>query len=255
MQFSVLGSGSRGNCVLVEAGDTSILIDAGFSGKETQKRLLRLGKTLEDLDAIFVTHEHNDHINGVGVLSRRCHLPVFANNATLVGGEKKIGKLFEVCEFETGEKIFFKDMEIKSFRISHDTNDPVGYVVSNSEKSIGYCTDTGKVSHLIEQRLKGCNGLILEFNHDLAMLQNGPYPLPLQQRVRSSYGHLSNPDAAVFLQQILHEELKHVVLAHLSDTNNLPELAMQEARKIIKETDNLTLHLSRQDVPGDLVRL
>ncbi len=255
MQFSVLGSGSRGNSVLIEAGTTTVLIDAGFSGKEIERRLTRLGKSLEELDAIFVTHEHSDHISGVGVLSRRCKLPVFANAATLQGGEKKLGRLFQPREFSTGEKIAFQDFEIKSFRISHDTNDPVGYVVSNGEKSVGYCTDTGKVSHLMVQRLKGCNGLILEFNHDLKMLQNGPYPLYLQQRVRSSYGHLANSDAADFLQNLLHDKLSHVVLAHLSEANNLPELAMQEAKRTINQKSELRLHLSRQDVPSEIISL
>lgn len=255
MQFSVLGSGSRGNSVFIESNHTSILIDAGFSGKETQRRLNLLGKTLDDIQAIFVTHEHNDHINGVGVLSRKCRIPVFANYATLIGGEKKTGKLFQICEFETGAKVSFQDLEIKSFRISHDTNDPVGFVVSCGDTSVGYCTDTGKVSHLMEQRLKGCNGLILEFNHDLVMLQNGPYPLPLQQRVRSNYGHLANPDAAGFLHRLAHEKLRHVVLAHLSETNNLPELAIQEARRSIEGKDTIRLHLAKQNDPIEMIVL
>ncbi len=255
MRFSILGSGSRGNSVLIQAKKTAILIDAGFSGKETEKRLASIGISIEMLDAIFVTHEHNDHISGVGVLSRRCKLPVFANNGTLLGGEKKLKKLFKIQEISTGEKITFQDFEIKSFRVSHDTNDPVGYVVGNGDKSVGYCTDTGKVSHLMVQRLKGCNGLIIEFNHDLEMLQNGPYPLFLQQRVRSSYGHLANPDAADLLQRLLHENLSHVVLAHLSETNNHPELAMQEAKRCLKPMEKPQLLLSKQNVPSDIIEL
>ena len=183
MQFSVLGSGSRGNSV-------------GFSGKDIIARMKAIGKDIQDLDAIFVTHEHNDHIGGVGVLSRRCRLPVYANQGTFRGGDGRLKELFKRCEFATGDTIEFQDFEIRSFRISHDTSDPVGYVIGNGQSRLGYCTDTGKVSHLMQQRLRNCNGLILEFNHDLKMLAEGPYPLPLQQRVRSSQGHLANGDAA-----------------------------------------------------------
>ncbi len=255
MQFSVLGSGSRGNSVFIETGKTAILIDAGFSGKEIERRLTILGKRIEELDAIFVTHEHNDHIGGVGVLSRRCKIPVFANSATLKGGEKKLGRLFQKQEFGTGENITFQDLEVKSFRISHDTNDPVGYVMSNGEKSVGYCTDTGTVSHLMVQRLRVCNGLILEFNHDLQLLKNCPYPLFLQQRVRSSYGHLANEDAADFLKNLIHDKLSHVFLAHLSETNNLPELALQEARKSVDHESETRIHLSWQNSPSEIIAL
>lgn len=255
MEFSVLGSGSRGNAVFLEHEKTSILIDCGFSGKETEKRLQSIGKSIEDLDAIFVTHEHNDHISGVGVLSRRCKIPIFVNPGTLKGSEGKLGKPFTVEEFNTGDKIPFQDLEVKSFRISHDTNDPVGYVIEAGERKFGYCTDTGKVSHLMTQRLKGCHGLVLEFNHDLEMLQNGPYPLPLQQRVRSSVGHLSNDDAASFLKSLQHEDLIHVFLAHLSEKNNLPKLAWKEAKKAMNQDSPVKLHLTRQDAPGALISL
>jgi phosphoribosyl 1,2-cyclic phosphodiesterase len=255
MEFCVLGSGSRGNAVFIEKSSTAILIDCGFSGKETNRRLERIGRSIEDLDAIFVTHEHNDHIGGVGVLSRKCKIPVFINQLTLKGGEKKLGKLFKVNEFTTGDKIQFQDLEVKSFRISHDTNDPVGYVVNDSSKRFGYCTDTGKVSLLMAQRLKGCHGLVLEFNHDLDMLQNGPYPLPLQQRVRSIVGHLSNDDAAAFLKDLQHDELAHVFLAHLSEKNNHPKLAWEAAVSVMTPESPTQLHLAKQDSPDILVSL
>lgn len=255
LQFSILGSGSRGNSVYIESGKTAILIDSGFSGKDIIARLKAVGKDVERLDAIFVTHEHNDHIGGVGVLSRRCRLPVYANSGTLHGGEKRLGKLFETCEFATGDRVEFQDLEIKSFHISHDTEDPVGYVIGNGKTRIGYCTDTGKVSLLMKQRLQGVNGLILEFNHDLTMLAQGPYPLALQQRVRSGHGHLANGDASVFLRELLHDDLSHVVLAHLSETNNLPELALQEALKAVPGGDACKLVLARQDGPTGILSL
>jgi phosphoribosyl 1,2-cyclic phosphodiesterase len=255
MQFSVLGSGSRGNSVYIETGRTAILIDDGFSGKDIIARMKAIGKDIQDLDAIFVTHEHNDHIGGVGVLSRRCRLPVYANQGTFRGGDGRLKELFKRCEFATGDTIEFQDFEIRSFRISHDTSDPVGYVIGNGQSRLGYCTDTGKVSHLMQQRLRNCNGLILEFNHDLKMLAEGPYPLPLQQRVRSSQGHLANGDAAGFLRELLHEGLEHVVLAHLSETNNLPDLAMNEARRIVPLESISRMIIARQDIPTGLLSL
>jgi phosphoribosyl 1,2-cyclic phosphodiesterase len=255
MRFSILGSGSRGNSVYIESGRTAILIDSGFSGKETAARLKAIGKDATDLDAIFVTHEHNDHIGGVGVLSRRCRLPVYATPGTFRGGEKKLGKLFKRRESENGTTVEFQDLEIRSFAISHDTNDPVGYVIGNGHTRLGYCTDTGKVTLLMRQRLRGCNGLILEFNHDLKMLAEGPYPLALQQRVRSNQGHLANGDAADFLRELQHDGLDYVVLAHLSETNNLPDLAMNEAKKVVISESGCRMIIAQQYCPTGMLSL
>jgi phosphoribosyl 1,2-cyclic phosphodiesterase len=254
MHFSVLGSGSRGNSVYIQSKDAAILIDAGFSCKEIITRLSKIGKDIEPLHGLLLTHEHQDHICGAGTLSRRYKIPVLANDGTLRGGEKRLGKLFAQQEFTTGETLCFRDLEIRPFRISHDTLDPVGYVISDGQHSIGYCTDTGKVTHLMSQRLSNCDALILEFNHDPDMLRNGPYPLALQQRVRSSQGHLANEDAAAFLQQIVHDRLRYVILAHLSETNNLPELALQSAATV-QAQPQLQYILSRQSLPLPLISL
>ncbi len=232
MKFSVLGSGSKGNSVYISSGKTEILIDAGFSGKQLTRRLLEAGKSIDKLDAILLTHEHNDHICGAGVVSRRCKIPLFANQGTFRGGEKRLGKIYKRNEFETGESFTFQDLEIRSFRTLHDTLDPVGYVISDGTQSIGYCTDTGKVTHLMAARLQNCDALILEFNHDPDMLKMGPYPLALQQRVRSSHGHLANEDAAEFLKTLFNDRLRYIILAHLSEVNNLPELALAAATKV-----------------------
>jgi len=256
MEFTVLGSGSRGNCVFIEAEETAILIDGGFSGKEIGARLAAVGKRIDCLHGIFVTHEHHDHISGVGVLSRRCRIPVFANEGTFRGGEKRLKKLFKRIEFNTGDTLGFRDLNIRSFAISHDTNDPVGYVISDKERSLGYCTDTGIVSTLIDKRLSGLDSLILEFNHDPVLLKNGPYPPALQQRVRSNQGHLANGDSAELLKKIVHEKLQHVVLAHLSETNNLPEIAYREAAAAVPDTCSLDmLKLSEQDQPTCLLTI
>jgi phosphoribosyl 1,2-cyclic phosphodiesterase len=254
MYFSVLGSGSKGNSVYIESGKTAILIDAGFSGKEIAARLKSIGRSIEDLDALFVTHEHHDHIHGVGVLSRRCNIPVYSNYGTIKGGEKLLGRLFKHVEFGTGKTFQVKDLQVRTFSVSHDATEPVGFVIGNGKVTLAYCTDTGKVSRLLAQRLMGCNGLILEFNHDLGMLKDGPYPLALQQRVRSDHGHLSNEAGAEFLQSLLHDQLKHVILAHLSAGNNLPELAMDAARKAVGDRP-LQLKVASQVVPTELMLL
>ena len=235
MRFCVLGSGSKGNATYLESGGVSILIDAGMSGIELQKRLAAIGVELSAIDAILVTHEHNDHVQGVGVLSRRTNIPVYANSATFSAASKIINKLFSYNEFETGTPFHFRNLEIHPFAISHDTADPVGFRISDGKVSFGYCTDTGKVSQLMLHRLASCQALVLESNHDIEMLQNGTYPPYLKQRIRSSQGHLDNVEAASFLQELAHDNLQHVVLAHLSEENNHPEIAFRTAVEALHE--------------------
>ncbi|MHB1350568.1 MAG: MBL fold metallo-hydrolase [Desulfobulbaceae bacterium] len=232
MRICVLGSGSRGNCTLVEAGETVLLIDNGFSGAEIRRRLCAIGRGPEMLTAILVTHEHNDHVAGVGVLSRQASVPVYANPATHGAAEGRMGKVFTRRDFGTGEPFVINDLRIHPFAVSHDTADPVGFVLSDGRCRVGYCTDTGKITTLIEHHLRGCHALVLESNHDPQMLRDGPYPPKLQQRVRSSQGHLANEDAGKFLKKIAggNSQLRQVVLAHLSETNNLPNLAMEAVR-------------------------
>ena len=260
MRFCVLGSGSRGNATYLETGGTSILIDAGMSGIELQKRLSAIGVELAAINAILVTHEHNDHIQGVGVLSRRAKIPVYANSATFSAASKIIHNLFSYNEFETGRPFFFRSLEIHPFSISHDTEDPVGFRISNGDVSFGYCTDTGKVSRLMLHRLASCQALVLESNHDIEMLQNGTYPPYLKQRIRSSHGHLDNTKAAVFLQELAHEKLQHVVLAHLSEENNHPEIAFHSAVQALNDNPGcretpIRISVASQGSVGELVSL
>ncbi len=255
MKFSVLGSGSKGNSLYIESGNTSILIDAGFSGKELAKRLTVHGKEIEDLNGVFLTHEHGDHILGAGVISRRCRLPVYANAGTFKGGDKRIGKLHKRMEFETGTAVQCNDLEIRSFRISHDTLDPVGFLIRDVNSSIACCTDTGKVSQLVSSRLSHCDAHILEFNHDPQMLKTGPYPHSLQQRVRSSQGHLANEEASAFLATLLHDKLQFVVLAHLSEKNNTADIALKSARAVVAEEHICRLHVASQTTPSDMFTL
>ena len=260
MKFCVLGSGSKGNATYVTSGETSILVDAGMSGIELQKRLASIGVDLSSIDAILVTHEHNDHVQGVGVISRRIKIPVYANPGTFSGAAKIVNKLFSYNEFETGSSFHLRNLEIHPFSISHDTEDPVGFRISDSKVSFGYCTDTGKISQLMLQRLKSCQGLVLESNHDIEMLQAGTYPPYLKQRIRSSQGHLDNIEASTFLKELLHEKLKHVVLAHLSEENNHPEIAYKAALKVLNENScyngmSLGLSVARQECAGEVICL
>ncbi|MCK5341354.1 MAG: MBL fold metallo-hydrolase [Desulfobulbaceae bacterium] len=262
MRFCVLGSGSRGNCTYVEAGKTRILIDAGFSGIEIERRLSAVGVDISSLSAILTTHEHSDHVRGIGILSRKFGLPVFANHATFRAAEKEIKKTFAFHEFSSGASFHFQDLRIHPFSISHDAADPVGFVIENSTQSIGYCTDTGAVSRLMRYRLAGCNGLVLESNHDLEMLKNGPYPYYLKQRVRSTSGHLANGEAAGFLEDLLHDGLTHVVLAHISETNNTPQMVQSAVEAMLSSRNggnggdfSTYISLAAQDRPGRLLDL
>lgn len=250
MNFCVLGSGSKGNCTLIESGSTAVLIDAGFSGKEISRRLGLIGRSVDQLSAILITHEHGDHISGAGVLSRQLSLPVYANPGTHRAAEAKVNKLHRRAEFETGAAFCVDGLEIHPFRISHDTADPVGFVVSDGSSSLCCCTDTGRITALIRQRTCRCQALILEANYDPQMLADGPYPLHIQQRVRSSQGHLANGDAARFLAELAGSSLRQVVLAHLSETNNLPDLALARMKQEIRPLKPaFRLDLARQEQP------
>lgn len=262
MRFSVLGSGSKGNTTYVESGETALLIDAGFSGIEIQRRLESIGKDISSISAILVTHEHGDHIKGAGVLSRKYHIPVWANIETKKSAGKLLDNLYAFQEFQTGKSFKCNNLSIHPFSTNHDTADPVGFTINDGSALFGYCTDTGMVSRLIHYHLSGCNGLVLEFNHDLEMLRNGSYPASLQQRIRSKNGHLANPEAALFLKELDHVGFKHVVLAHISESNNRHKIVQQTVDELLAELqlkngreNCLEVSLAKQDVPGLVIEL
>lgn len=260
MKLCVLASGSRGNATYLESGGTRILIDAGLSGIELEKRLAVIGVDLTEIDAILVTHEHNDHIHGVGVLSRRLKIPVYANPATFAAASKTVNKLFSYNEFVTGGTFYYRNLEIHPFSVSHDTEDPVGFRISDGRVTFGYCTDTGKISRLMQHRLAGCQAIVLECNHDIEMLQNGTYPPYLKQRIRSNQGHLDNVTAAAFLQELAHVKLQHVVLAHLSEENNHPDIAFHAVVEILNNDPgcpaaDARITVACQGSVGELIRI
>lgn len=253
MKVCVLGSGSKGNCTYVEYGSTRILIDAGFSGKEIERRLAVIDRSAVGLSAIFVTHEHNDHIAGVGVLSRRYGVPVFINNGTYQAAHRKLGKLTMLHSFTTGEVVTVNELQVHPFSVVHDAADPVGFVIRTDNFCVGYCTDTGQVTRLINYHLRSCSTLILEANHDPQMLRDGPYPVVLKQRIQSKNGHLANGEAVRFASSLAQGVLQHLVLAHISETNNHPDLVLSEAEKAFVGCRNVEVHLARQDQPGPLL--
>lgn len=252
MRFAVLGSGSKGNCTLVEADGVRLLIDNGFSGKELLRRLAIIGVAPESISAVLLTHEHHDHIKGVGVLARRLNLSVYANSGTYRMAEARLGIIKNRREFATGEVFCINGLQIHPFSVSHDTADPVGFVLGNGNDSLGYCTDTGKITKLLRHHLQRCQALILEANHDILMLKNGPYPLALQQRVLSNQGHLANDEALQLASELGAQKLRLLVLAHLSEVNNRPGLVEQGARDILHIYPELRFFVAEQHQPGPI---
>jgi phosphoribosyl 1,2-cyclic phosphodiesterase len=229
----VLGSGSKGNCTYVESPEARILIDAGLSAREIARRLWQIGRSPETLDGVLISHEHSDHIQGLGALARRYALPIYANSATWQRAQHVVGLVDDRREFWTGTPFLLRDLAIEPFPLPHDADDPVAFRLSWHRRTIAIVTDLGYPTQLVRERIKGCHLLVLEANHDEAMLRAGPYPWPLKQRIGGKSGHLSNLQSSQLLRDVLHDELEHVILAHLSETNNLPDLARLTAQEVL----------------------
>ena len=225
--FQVLASGSKGNSVVVCSARTRILIDAGLSGRELGRRLARSPVGAERLDALLVSHEHQDHVRGAGVLSRRFDLPVYLSRGTRECLPQEVGEIAQTLPIESGVTITVGDIRITPFDISHDAREPLGFRIEHEGTLLGICTDLGIATQLVKTRLQGCHGLVVEANHDTDRLLNGPYPWHLKQRIRSRHGHLSNVDSLELLKNLHHEGLRAVTFAHLSEINNDPRLVRE----------------------------
>lgn len=225
IRFALLGSGSRGNATLVVKGETALLIDCGFSARELEARLARLGLEASVLSAIVVTHEHNDHIAGVGVVARKHKLPVWLSHGSYRAGEKRLGELPERHTLNCHQPFAIGELELHPFPVPHDAREPCQFVIGDGDKRLGILTDAGRSTQHIESSLNGCDALVLECNHDPQMLAEGPYPLSLQARVGGPLGHLSNGQSAELLGRLKGDKLQHLVAAHISEKNNRPELA------------------------------
>jgi len=250
----ILASGSKGNAIYVSDGDSEILFDAGLSGVQIERRLHSKNLNPENLRAIVVSHEHTDHICGVGVLSRRYKLPVYISPKTLESAANSIGKMYEVVPFECGRSFRIDNLLIHPFPISHDAEDPAGFTIQQNGRKIGIATDLGIASAVVKQHLKGCQLLVLEANHDEQMLADGSYPWPLKQRIRSRNGHLSNAETENLLQEIAHDRLSHVILAHLSAENNTPEKAFQQIARSLGNS-GVQVTVASQDRCSDLLTI
>jgi len=226
VKVCVLGSGSGGNCTYVASETTAILIDAGLSGRATGQRLAEFGASLESIQAICVTHEHSDHTSGLAVLHRGGVVKLYANSGTVEGIEAKAGdKKLQWNIISTGANFQIGDLSIDPFTVPHDAYDPVGFVIRCGETRVGVVTDMGMVTGLIRERLRTCNVLVVESNHDEQMLKAADRPWHLKQRISGRQGHLSNQHAAELLLEIAGPHLKAVFLAHLSSECNSPDLA------------------------------
>lgn len=242
MRMCSIASGSSGNCIYVGSDATHLLIDVGISGKRTESGLEELGISVRELDGILITHEHADHISGLGVLARKYEIPLYATRGTInaLGKMKNIGNIDPQLWVEVREdqRFTIKDLSINPMRISHDAAQPVAYRISYGSKRVAVCTDLGEYNDYTVECLKGLDAILLEANHDVNMLQVGPYPYPLKQRILGSRGHLSNENSGRLLSRILHDGLKYISLGHLSQENNLPELAYETVRMEITLGEN-----------------
>ena len=265
VKFCPIASGSKGNCVYVGTKNTHILIDAGISGKRIQQGLNQLGIEGSKLDAIFITHEHSDHIKGAGILSRRFDIPIFATTETwnYMDRNNSLGAISQKNKMLVykDEKIIMNDLLIRPFEIPHDGSEPVAYSIVANNYKLAVATDIGYITDDIVENLADLDILLIESNHDVEMLKNGSYPHYLKKRILSKEGHLSNVCTGQLLVQIMNNKLKHVFLGHLSDENNSPFTALTTVTDILEANDvkvgkdDLNLYIACRDSNSEVLIL
>ena len=257
VQLTILGSGSSGNCAYLETPETRLLIDAGFSARQTRKRLATIGRAPEGLSGILVTHEHTDHINGLAVLCAELNVPVYCNRDTKSAIEFQLQHRFDCRIFATGASFEVGDVVVDTFSIPHDASDPVGFLLRTPAGKIGFLTDLGHATKLALERVRAANVLVLEANHDLKMLQESSRPWSLKQRIAGRHGHLSNEDAAATAEEIMSAELRHLYLGHLSRECNRPELAHRVMGERLQKigASHVTTELTHQNHPCPTLHL
>lgn len=265
LELCAIASGSSGNCICVGDDNTHVLIDAGISGKRIENGLHEFDLKANEMQGILVTHEHIDHIAGVGVLARRYGIPICSTAGTIeaIKQSKSVGKidesLFQVIT--PGKRFSIGDLIFKPISISHDAADPVAYKVTNENKTVAVVTDLGNYNQAIVDELQGLDALLLEANHDIKMLQMGPYPYPLKQRILGDRGHLSNERSGQFLSELLHDHFGTVMLGHLSKENNYEKLAYEAVRLEVTMGDNpykaedFPMIVAKRDTVSDRIRV
>ncbi|MCI5872790.1 MAG: MBL fold metallo-hydrolase [Clostridiales bacterium] len=264
MELCSIASGSSGNCICVGTDTCHLLVDAGISGKRIEAGLNSIDLKTEEMRGILVTHEHIDHIQGLGVLARKYGLPMYATAGTIeaILGTKSVGKIDESLFHEVRPEIDFTigDLTIEPIAISHDAAEPVAYKFKQQDKAMAVMTDLGKYDARIIEKLKNLDVLFLESNHDVHMLQVGGYPYPLKQRILGDRGHLSNELCGKLLGEVLHDNVKTIFLGHLSKENNYPELAYETVRVEITlgenpyKGDDFPMYVAKRDEPSEMVR-
>ena len=264
MHITILGSGSAGNCSLIETDSTRLLVDAGLSARQIAHRLALINRNVDQVSGIILTHEHSDHVRGLGVLCKSRPIPVYANRLTAeaVAADPEWPPAVRISWrlFSTGSSFEVGDLLVESFSVSHDAYDPVGYVIRQpgSGVSVGVLTDLGHVTKLVTERVRQMDALVIEANHDLKLLQEDPArPWALKQRIMSRHGHLSNDAAATLAGDVACDRLRHVFLAHLSRDCNRPELAEQAVSDKLRKIGarHVAVAVSSQDKPTATVTL
>ncbi|MFQ5876555.1 MAG: MBL fold metallo-hydrolase [Acidobacteriota bacterium] len=252
IRLAVLGSGSAGNATCVEGGAARVLIDAGFSCRELAARLRGMGVEPQRLDGVLITHEHADHVRGAALFSRTYRVPVFCTAATARASGLACGELWGRVEVTAGAPFSIGGLSFHPFRLPHDAVETVGFVVEGRGHRVGYATDLGHATPSVRERLRECDLLILESNHDVDMLRCGPYPPMVKQRVLGRHGHLDNESTASIAAEVASARTRLIVLAHLSRTNNRPELAVRSMRLGFERAGRRppALHAARQDAPS-----
>ena len=265
MRFVSIASGSSGNCIYAGTDNTHILIDAGLSAKRIEKGLFEVGLKPSELQAICITHEHSDHIQGLGVLTKRYGIPIYGTKGTLK--EIKRSKYMGECEDELfhpvlpDAKFTVGDIDILPFHIDHDAADPVAYRIQAQNRSLAVATDLGHFNQYTIDHLLDLDAVLLESNHDLRMLETGPYPYYLKRRIMGDFGHLSNENAGRLLNCILNDRMKYVLLGHLSKENNLPELAFEAVRLEVDmgdcpyHADDFYMAVAKRDEMSEILTL
>ena len=258
VRLTILGSGSAGNCAYLETGETRILIDAGFSGRQIRQRLATIGRTPESLSGILLTHEHTDHIQGLVGLGAKLQIPVYCNRLTKDAVEQQLNLRLNCRLFGTGASFEIGDLSVETFAVPHDAQDPVGFLLRTAAAEIGFLTDLGHATKLVVERVRCANVLILETNHDLKLLQDDlKRPWSVKQRIMSRHGHLSNDAAADVVEEIVTANLRHLYLGHLSRDCNRPELAHQVVHNRLQRigAGHTQVNSTSQDLPSPTLDL
>lgn len=265
IQLCSLYSGSSGNCILVGDGNNHLLIDAGVSGKKIEEALNSKGLKSQDISGILITHEHIDHVKAVGIMARRYGMPLYATNGTFeaIKQMSSLGKIDDslINIIRADEDFYLKDMKIHPIRISHDVNEPVAYRIYSKDKSVAVVTDLGNYDEYIINEVSNLDALLIEANHDVRMLQTGPYSYPLKMRILSERGHLSNEASGQLLSRVLHDGIQNIILGHLSHENNYPDLAYETVRSEIDMADNdyksidFNIEVASREAPGRLIEI